>query len=293
MPCQSYGSSRENSLISKGGKLCNIEKIHNLRTETISSGPLTSRLDGSYLKGLEDKIVIRSGEFEWTYNLLGESIVSTLDSAGNNIMFGIPCSNTTAIRLNSFVEVDSVGIVEQVYEGDIPSVAFKRPKGYISKYDSSGKIIWAAWLQSSFDTSLSDDFRLHDIVTDSDNNIYITGLAKFGITINEFVSVGGGVLTTSTYQHTLNIPTNSHEYQQFIIKFSPEGKLVWGNNITTDIPSIRNVVAKIKIIGDSIFIKNANAGNFVTINSFDTNTTNLVQLKTEGNLIGAVISLYC
>lgn len=92
--------------------------------------------------------------------------------------------------------------------------------GYVVKEDSLGNFMWAKIFKNTLGNPA--DLLMHDIETDADGNIYISGSYKGFIDFDP----GSGVLQLNT--NTFNI-----DWIGCIIKLDPQGNFVWAHDLGT------------------------------------------------------------
>ena len=90
--------------------------------------------------------------------------------------------------------------------------------GGIIKLDRNGHVIWSNY----FGGSKTDTFS--DVIIDSNNNILVVG-STYSSDLNEKVSYNYSFDSSPT--QTVPYPSVSIYYSHFLIKYSPDGKLLW------------------------------------------------------------------
>ena len=111
--------------------------------------------------------------------------------------------------------------------------------GFIVKYDSNGKVKWAAQLGCYY-TGIGVNDTTRDISIDDDNNIYITG-AFSNVLISFYDSIPAGTSGISNQEFRLFNTSGSGNPCSYTAKYDENGKVLWAyqmgsrSNYPTDI----------------------------------------------------------
>lgn len=261
---------KDNNLYLTGTHTNNTYTIDNLTTPSVGYTAVVGFMDKAFVAKFDT-----SGNAIWlkssTYN--GSASINephrvgtqpkaiTIDNLGNVYIAGmIFCRSTTfgSITLNKSVTNNNANL-------------------FITKYDSNGTVVWA----SSASTNSSAHTTVTDVVTDSNNNIFLTGQVY-----NSVIGFGGTSLNFNTGQGS------------YLTKYAPAGTVLWAKaaKIATDaqpntgigMSSFERlfVDSNNNIYATGLFIKYINFGN----NLVYENTTNIgignlfsVKYDTNGN----------
>ena len=147
-----------------------------------------------------------------TNNADENAIVQRFDSNGN-VLWGKTISTTNGIvklqrcATNSRGHLVAVGYIEDAtHEGEYQT----KFKGYIIKLDiASGNILWTRTLEDRYYYSsigIAESILCEDITIDNDDDIYVVGRMLWDGT----------------------------KYHSFIVKYTPEGNIVWQNQTPRD-----------------------------------------------------------
>ncbi|PZO27392.1 MAG: hypothetical protein DCE86_13290 [Flavobacteriaceae bacterium] len=259
---------KDNNLYLTGTHTGNTYTIDNITTPSAGYTAVISFMDKVFVAKFDT-----SGNAIWlkssTYN--GSSSINephrvgtqpkaiTVDNLGNVYIAGMVfCRSTTfgSITINKSVTNNNANL-------------------FITKYDSNGTVLWA----SSAPTNSTSHTTVTDVVTDSNNNIFLCGQVY-----NSQIGFGGT---------TLNIGSGQGS---FLTKYAPAGNVLWAKaaKIATDTqPGIGNGMNSFeRLFVDSnnnihvtgIFIKIINFGNnFVFENNNNTGISNLFSVKYDTN----------
>ena len=223
--------------------------------------------------GLRDSFLVKynsSGSGQW---------VTRVGGGGNDYVIGMSIDTSGNIYCSGYYNSSSLQIYE--YSGSItptPTVLYGTLANsaspspvrdiYIVKYNSSGKCKWVTRINGPFSI-----IQLINTSTDITGNVYIYGYSELTITINNYVSGGGGGTAININQYgVLNPPVGGETV--FIIKYSSEGVAQWATNL-----SVITSFSDITINNNSISVDTSNNiyisgyyANTLTINSYANNT---------------------
>ena len=179
-----------------------------------------------------------AGTVSWAARIYGGNTPGytiAVDTLGNAIVGGYYQSALTAYNSNG------------VSGGTLPATVGVND-GYVCKYTSAGTVEWVTRMGSTNNDSVSQ------IVTDSSNNVYVTG--SYGITNCSVFSAG---VTAASFTITASNVT-----QGFIIKYTSAGAAVWATRDGTNgqvgiaVDASGNVFTCGQYNGDSAVIYNSN-----------------------------------
>lgn len=91
---------------------------------------------------------------------------------------------------------------------------------FLTKYDSSGNVIWAKQSGTIADSSRAESFS---VITDNADNIYITGF------FNDTVTFGADTLKRSAIS-----PRRVSYGSIFLVKYDPDGNIIWAKQSRGD-----------------------------------------------------------
>ncbi|MEZ0007590.1 hypothetical protein ABH942_002972 [Flavobacterium sp. 28YEA47A] len=258
---------KDNNLYLTGTHTGNTYTLDNITTPSAGYTAVISFMDKAFVAKLDT-----SGNVIWlkssTYN--GSSSINephrvgtqpkamTIDNLGNVYIAGMVfCRSTTfgTITINKSVTNNNANL-------------------FIAKYDSNGTALWA----STAPTSSSAHTTVTDVVTDSNNNIFLCGQVY-----NSQIGFGGT---------TLNFGSGQGSY---LTKYAPAGNVLWAKaaKIATDTqPVIGNglnsfeglfVDSSNNIHVTGTFIKIINFGNNIVYENSNSAIGNLFSVKYDTN----------
>ena len=272
----SINSSNE---IYTAGRFTNSTFINNY--EYVSSGIIsTSPFGLLYSYGNTQDIYLakynKYGKAIWATNIGGISTDDTggidTDSNGNVILGGY---FGTSVLVNSY-ETVTAGIVSTTNFGLMSATGGIGADAIVVKYNTEGKALWATNIGQVGGSTAQD--RIWDITTDKNDNIYATGSISSNGSINSYVQVSSGIISTSLFG---KLTTNYSTIDSVIVKYNPLGIVQWATNLggsgtdsgyAIDTDSIGNVYV---------------AGNYslsTIVNSYDRVSSDTIQTKLYGNL---------
>lgn len=144
----------------------------------------------SYITKYDD-----SGNYKWTK-------ITNLDPSDSN-------------TYSSSIKLDKNGNIYLCGYHELPSPAVNSGEGFVSKYDSSGNVIWTKYLASSDNSYVYPQ----SLVLDDSNNIYLGGQYSGSIT---FDGRGGSVVVDDS-----STTGNNNKYNAFITKLTNDGNYTW------------------------------------------------------------------
>jgi hypothetical protein len=143
-----------------------------------------------------------------------------VDTANNLYVSGAFSGN---LFVNSFLSISGFMLNTTIY-GTLTNGGGTSKNTYVIKYDSGGTVQWATRI---WNASVAGP---GSAAVDLSGNLYVSGVYDSTITIDDFVSGGGGgPIATIPYA---SMATESGGDTYFIVKFSPSGNAIWATNGT-------------------------------------------------------------
>jgi hypothetical protein len=222
-----------------------------------------------------------SGIAQWATSLGGNGTDVgygiTTDLNNNVYVTGEYISNP--LEISSFSTVSS-GVILMSSFGTL-SNNDNTTNAFIVKYNSSGIAQWATRLGGN------SAKMGNGIVTDTNNNVYITGsYFSDSLEISSFSTVSSGVILMSSFGTLINTTINTTD--TFIVKYNSSGivqaatslggiRSDVGNSITTD-------------LNNNVFVTGSYASNTLQISGFSTVSSGVVLLSSFGTLLNVSTS---
>ena len=135
------------------------------------------------------------------------------------ILDSLASSNTTNLTRDSH---NNTYLLTNYYKdttlllGGIAITCGNNPNVLLAKYDANGSLIWAKGTYAT--TAVS-----YGLTCDKDDNVYISGI------------FGGDSLTFASYTLTNVIPSDTINFNYFLLKIDPNGNVIYGRNGSGDI----------------------------------------------------------
>ena len=149
---------------------------------------------------------------------------------------------------------------------------------FVIKYNSTGQAQWATTITGA-DLDIGSA-----IVTDSLNNVYVTGYSRSPtITINNFVAAGSPIVLAQ-YGDLTNVSGDS---DAFIVKYNSLGQAQWATNLSG---VYNDIISSISVdSADNIYIIGTFASNPVTFNDYVSVTFPTINTTPFGNLFNSSV----
>lgn len=145
-------------------------------------------------------------------------ILTTFNITAQTIHFtGAVSQNDTAIDTNG--NIINVGAItnDVNFSPSDNNFEFSTPEtgdvnAYITKISDAGNILWTKVLKTEKITTPIEISRIQQVVTDSNNNIYVAGTYRGIVHLNDNIILNS---------------TSDDNYNSFIIKFDTDGNILW------------------------------------------------------------------
>ncbi len=197
------------------------DSVFNTRN-TLLSVIDTSTTGGYFTASMETTTISANPYTTWATNIGGASHElansMAIDSSGAICLTGFFNNSTT---INSFITTNNDRVYTELF-----GTLIGTPKGqdaYFVKYDNFGKAIWATNISGTI-----ADVQGLGIACDLLGNIYATGMYISTIKLNNYEGVTNGNIITSTIGTLSSVSDN---YDSFVIKYNPNGKIMWATSI--------------------------------------------------------------
>lgn len=202
---------------------------------------------------------------------LQDSMGLITDAANNLYISGAFSGN---LIINSFISISGFLLNTTTY-GTLTNGGGTSKNTYIIKYDSGGTVQWATRV---WNASIAGP---GSATVDLNGNLYVSGTYDSAVTIDNFVSGGGGGAITTTPYATMATQAGTDTYS--IIKYSPIGSAIWATNGTAPGPTTTDLTY-IKCDGNNAIYYSSSYASMPAINNYVSITTGIVNTIFYNNL---------
>jgi hypothetical protein len=215
---------------------------------------------------LGSRIVNATGPFS-----LQDPMGLITDTANNLYITGAFSGN---LLIYNFISI-SGSILNTIIYGTLTNGGGTAKNTYVIKYDSGGTVQWATRI---WNASVAGP---GSATVDLSGNLYVSGTYDSAVTIDNFVSGGGGGAITTTPYASMATQAGSDTYS--IIKYSPTGSAIWATNGTAPGPTTTDLTY-IKCDGNNAIYYSSSYASMPAINNYVSTTAGIVNTTFYNNL---------
>jgi hypothetical protein len=195
------------------------------------------------------------------------------DSANNVYVTGAYSGN---LFVNNFLFISAFQIVTSVY-GTLTNGGGTAKNTYVIKYDSGGTVQWSTRL---WNTSIAGP---GSATVDASDNLYISGVYDSALTIDNFVSGGGGGAIVTTPYASMTTQSGNDTYS--LVKYTPAGSAVWATNGTAPGSTSTDLTFAKCDANNAVYFSTAYAAPLPVINKYVSTTAGTVNTNVYNTLM--------